>query len=76
MGLSTFLVGVLPSYASIGLAAPAILIALRLLQGLALGGEYGGAATYVPSTRRTAVAASTRRGSRPPPRWACSCRCW
>lgn len=39
--------GVLPSYASIGLAAPAILIALRLLQGLALGGEYGGAATYV-----------------------------
>ena len=75
MGLSTFLVGVLPSYASIGLAAPAILIALRLLQGLALGGEYGGAATW-PSTRRTAVAASTRRGSRPPPRWACSCRCW
>ena len=47
MGLSTFLVGVLPSYAKIGFAAPAILIALRLLQGLALGGEYGGAATYV-----------------------------
>ena len=47
MGLSTFLVGVLPSYASIGFAAPAILIALRLLQGLALGGEYGGAAPYV-----------------------------
>jgi len=47
MGLSTFLVGVLPSYASIGFAAPAILIMLRLLQGLALGGEYGGAATYV-----------------------------
>ena len=47
MGLSTFIVGVLPSYASIGLAAPVILIALRLLQGLALGGEYGGAATYV-----------------------------
>ncbi len=47
MGISTFLVGVLPSYASIGLAAPAILIVLRLLQGLALGGEYGGAATYV-----------------------------
>src|SRR5687767_5619485 len=47
MGASTALVGMLPSYASIGVAAPIILIALRLLQGLALGGEYGGAATYV-----------------------------
>jgi MFS family permease len=47
MGISTFVVGVLPNYASIGMAAPIILIALRLLQGLALGGEYGGAATYV-----------------------------
>jgi MFS family permease len=47
MGLSTFLVGILPSYTTIGVAAPVILIALRLLQGLALGGEYGGAATYV-----------------------------
>ena len=47
MGSSTFLVGLIPSYASIGAAAPIILIALRLLQGLALGGEYGGAATYV-----------------------------
>src|SRR5690606_27912666 len=47
MGTSTALVGMLPSYATIGVAAPIILITLRLLQGLALGGEYGGAATYV-----------------------------
>ncbi|QDE37706.1 MHS family MFS transporter [Luteibacter pinisoli] len=47
MGTSTFLVGVLPGYTTIGVAAPVLLILLRLLQGLALGGEYGGAATYV-----------------------------
>ncbi len=47
MGGATFIVGILPNYASIGVAAPVILIVLRMLQGLALGGEYGGAATYV-----------------------------
>ncbi len=47
MGVSTFLVGLLPNYAAIGTAAPVALILLRMAQGLALGGEYGGAATYV-----------------------------
>ena len=56
MGIATFLVGLLPTFASIGWLAPVLLVGLRLLQGLALGGEYGGAATYVaehaPSNRR------------------------
>jgi MFS family permease len=56
MGGATFLVGVLPTYASWGMAAPVILIVLRLLQGLSLGGEFGGAATYIaehaPEDRR------------------------
>ncbi|NTS40883.1 MHS family MFS transporter [Flavisolibacter sp. BT320] len=56
MGLSTFLIGCIPSYATIGAWAPFLVLILRLLQGLALGGEYGGAATYVaehaPANRR------------------------
>ena len=61
MGLSTFIVGLLPNYDSIGVAAPIILVALRMLQGLALGGEYGGAAVYVaehaPNGKRGAYTA-------------------
>ncbi len=61
MGVATFIVGLLPNYASIGIAAPIILITLRILQGLALGGEYGGAATYVaehaPDDKRGAFTA-------------------
>ena len=56
MGGSTFIIGLIPGYATLGLLAPALVLILRLLQGLALGGEYGGAATYVaehaPAARR------------------------
>src|SRR3954451_20340541 len=52
MGASTFLVGVLPTFAAIGWLAPILLVTLRLCQGLALGGEYGGAATYVAEHSR------------------------
>lgn len=61
MGGATFIIGILPNYATIGVAAPVILIALRMLQGLALGGEFGGAATYVaehaPNGKRGAYTA-------------------
>ena len=73
MGVGTFFIGVLPGYASWGIAAPVVLIALRLVQGLALGGEYGGAAIYVAEhapaeqARLLHVLDSDHRDARPVP---------
>lgn len=74
MGLSTFAVGLLPSYAAIGVAAPAILVMLRLLQGLALGANMAAPPLMSPKMRRRGSAASTPASSRRPPRSACSPR--
>ena len=74
MGVSTFNVGLLPNYASIGFAAPIILIILRMLQGLALGGEYGGAATYVAEHAPHGKRGLSRHGFKPRQRSVCSCR--
>lgn len=76
MGISTAVVGFLPGYATIGVAAPIILISLRLLQGLALGASTAARRPTWPSMRPRASAASSPPGSRPPRPSACSSRCW
>jgi MFS family permease len=65
MGTSTFLVGLLPTYTTIGWLAPILLVTLRLCQSLALGGEYGGAATYVAEHSRPGERGFRRAGSKP-----------
>ena len=74
MGIGTFFIGVIPGFATWGILAPIVLIALRLVQGLALGGEYGGAAIYVAEHAPATNAATTPPGFRPRRRWACSWR--
>ena len=74
MGVSTFLVGVLPNYESWGVAAPIILILLRMAQGLALGGEYGVPPSTWRNTHQPTSAATSRPSSRPRQPWVCCCR--
>ena len=65
MGIGTGCIGLIPTYADIGLAAAFILFGMRMIQGLCLGGEYGGAITTSPSTWQTNTAATTPAGYRP-----------
>ena len=74
MALGTGAIGLIPTFESIGLAAAFILFALRMIQGLCLGGQYGGAITYVPSTYRTNAVATIPAGCRPHPPSASCCR--
>ena len=70
MGIGTFAIGLLPTYASIGIAAPLLLVFCRLLQGFAVGGEWGGAVLMVAEHGSDGSAASGPRGRRPASRWA------
>ena len=76
MGGSTFAIAFIPSYEKIGLVAPAVLLALRIIQGLALGGEYGAPRLTWRNMHRTPNAGSTRPTSKRPPRWASSSPSW
>jgi len=71
MGVATVLIGCLPGYNSIGVAAPILLVTLRFVQGLALGGEWAAQCSWSPSTRPRAGAASTARGRRSASAAAC-----